>query len=393
MGIVFRKEFREIFRDRRTLFSVVISPLVVTPALLAALGLVISGQQEKAKKEAFRVGIVGQGQIVEQYKKTPSGGNLRIVVVTRNEAEEQIKSRALRAAIVFPANADELLRANRTVPVELLMDGGNENSRMAAARLEAAFGEASQRVVEERLRAAGMPAELATPFKVTQKPITEGGSMATLMLSMLLPYTLAIAAFGGGIYAANDLVAGEKERGTLETLLVAPASRRDVVIGKFLAVCAVCLVSSMLAVVGLVVPFFSGLKPYEWLAKGGVSLDPVAVIITLAMQIPLAVLFAGILLTLSTFARNQKEAQTYLGPLFLVVLVPAMMTMFVGSEVALSTALVPVMNAALIIKQALGHTYQPAFIALAFAASAVYAALAVLICIRMFQRESVLLKA
>ena len=393
MHVVFRKEFREIFRDRRTLFSVVISPLVVTPALLAALGLVIAGQQEKAKTEAFRVGIVGQGQIVEQYRETPAVGNLRMVVVTREEAEQQIKSRELRAAIVFPADADALLRANRTVPVELLMDGGNENSRMAAARLEAAFAEASRRVVEQRLRDAGMPAELATPFKVTQKPITEGGSMATLMLSMLLPYTLAVAAFGGGIYAANDLVAGEKERGTLETLLVAPASRRDVVFGKFMAVCAVCLVSSMLAVVGLVVPFFSGLKPYEWLAKGGVSLDPVAVIITLAMQIPLAVLFAGVLLTLSTFARNQKEAQTYLGPLFLVVLVPAMMTMFVGSEAALHMALVPVMNAALIIKQALGHTYQPAFIALAFAASAIYAGLAVLLCIRMFQRESVLLKA
>jgi ABC-type Na+ efflux pump, permease component len=209
----------------------------------------------------------------------------------------------------------------------------------------------------------------------------------------LLPYTLAVAAFGGGIYAANDLVAGEKERGTLETLLITPATRRDIVFGKFCAVAGVCLVSSLLSIVGLMIPFFSHLKAFEWLAKGGVHLGPMAVLVTLIMQLPLAILFAGILLALSTFARNQKEAQTYLGPLFIVVLLPSMLSMMIGTEVARTIALVPIMNASLIIKQALSGTFDPTFIAIAFAASVVYAGIALVAATRLFQSETVLLKA
>jgi sodium transport system permease protein len=205
---------------------------------------------------------------------------------------------------------------------------------------------------------------------------------------------LILAAFSGGIYAAFDQVAGEKERGTLETLLVSPASRRDIVLGKFGAVVGVCLVSSLLSIAGLVIPFVSGLKAFDWLARGEVQLSATAALVVLLVLLPLSVLFAGILLAVSTFARNQKEAQTYLGSLFPLVLVPALLGMILGAESASRLlALVPILNAALIIKQALSGSYDPVFIGLAFAASAVYAAAALWLATRLFQKESVLIKA
>ncbi len=110
------------------------------------------------------------------------------------------------------------------------------------------------------------------------------------------------------------------------------------------------------------------------------------------MQAPLAVLFAGALLTVSTVARNQREAQTYLGPMMMVIIVPAMMSMITGAEAPKAMAFVPILNASLIIKQALTSSYDPVFLGLALASSILYAALSVAICTRMFERESVLLR-
>jgi sodium transport system permease protein len=393
IGTIFRKEFREIFRDRRTVYSVVISPLLITPLLFALLGSLINKQATDSRTETLTLGIVGQKTAPKLWKRISGRKDVRFVPTTLAEAEAQVKSRNLKAVAVLPADADSRLDHDLTIGVKVLMDPGNESSRTGLGRLDKVFRELGTAVIKERLNSKKLSEELATPFSVEEQPISSGGGAATLILTMMLPYTLAIAAFGGGIYAANDQVAGEKERGTLETLLVTPASRRDIVLGKFLAVAGVCLVSSLLAVVGLMIPFFSGLKVFEWLAKGGVTLSPIAILVILIVQIPLAVLFAGILLALSTFARNQKEAQTYLAPLFVLILFPAMASMFLKTESARSMALVPVLNATLIIKQGLANSFDAVFISLAFLASAAYAALALTFAIRLFHKEGVLIKA
>jgi sodium transport system permease protein len=393
IGTIFRKEFREIFRDRRTVFSVVISPLLITPLLFALLGGLINKQVTDIRAERLTVGVVGEKTAPALWKEISRRPDVRFVPTTLADAEQQVKSRKLKAVAVLPADADSSLASNHKVAINILLDPGNESSRTAAGRLGNVFSDAGKKIVAKRLEKKGLSEGFAAPFKVEEQPISSGGGAATLILAMMLPYTLAVAAFGGGIYAANDQVAGEKERGTLETLLVTPASRRDIVLGKFLAVAGVCLVSSLLAVVGMMVPFFSGLKAFEWLAKGGVTLSPIAVVVILLVQIPLAVLFAGILLALSTFARNQKEAQTYLAPLFILILFPAMASMFLKTESARSMALVPVLNATLIIKQGLANSFDAVFITLAFLASAAYAALALTFAIRLFQKEGVLIKA
>src|SRR5262249_28657451 len=156
--------------------------------------------------------------------------------ITEPEAESRIKDRRLNAAVALPADADVLLARHNAVPIAIFKDDGNETSQAASSRLQDLFDRTGKKILEARLRAAGLPPDFATPFKVTEKPIAAGGSTAMLFLSNMLPYILIFSIFGGAIYAAFDQVAGEKERGTLETLLVSPASRRDIVLGKFSAV-------------------------------------------------------------------------------------------------------------------------------------------------------------
>ena len=393
VATIFRKELREIFRDRRTIIGVVVGPLLITPGLFALLGMVTSGQAKKAQTQRYEVGVVGTAVapgVSEALRGLP---NLRLRSVERSETERLIRERVLRAALVVPPDADARLRAARAVPVEILHDGGSETSRNVARLLGRAFEAHGTLLAGRRLRARGLPPDYASPFAVKETPIRGGGSIATLILGQIVPYTLILAAFSGGIYAAFDQVAGEKERGTLETLLVSPASRRDIVLGKFGAVVIVCLVSSVLSLVGLVIPFVSGLKVFGWLTQGGVQFSPTAMLAVLLVMLPLSVLFAGLLLAVSTFARNQKEAQTYLGSLFPVVLVPAVLGMVLGGDtVSWPLALAPILNLSLIIKQALVGSYDPLFIGLAFAASALYAALALVFATRLFENEGVLIK-
>lgn len=393
--VVFRKEFREIFRDKRTTFNIVISPLLLTPLIFALLGTVINRRISEAKKETVPVGIVnvGNAPTLEEALSLKGAPNLAFERLTQEQAEEAIKQRRLRAAVVLPTDAEQRFQEMRPVKVTVLLDEASEASQQAAGQLREFFREKGQNVVAWRLRDNGLSLEAGIPFETTKRSVTGGGGEGTRALAMFLPYVLAVSAILGGMYAANDSVAGEKERGTLETLLVSPASRRDLVMGKFLAVAGVSLVSSLLSVVGLLWPFYSGLPQFKWLTQGGLTLTPVAITAILLVQIPLAVFGAGLLLAVSTYARNQKEAQTYLGPVLMGVTVAAMLSMFLKAESGVAYALFPILNAALVLKQALEGSMNGMFIAVACVASLVYAALAVLFATKIFEKESVLLKA
>ena len=393
IGLILRKEFGEIFRDRRTVFSVIISPLLITPALFAVMGLVIRGQVEKTRTETVTVGLVGRErapELAEQLSKVP---NIKLQAVSAAEAPELVRMGKIRAVAILPPKARALLEQAEPVPVTILIDAGRDISRSAGDRIKQAFDKIGGSIVETRLRKANLPQATIHPFEMKETPIKSGGSAGTFMLAMFLPYILALSSFAGGMYAANDQVAGEKERGTLETLLASPASRREIVLGKFLAVAGVCLVSSLLAVVGLMIPFYSGIKAFNWLSQGGANLGGQAIAAIVLVQIPLAVLFAGILLAISTYARNQKEAQTYQGPLLMAVLLPAMMSMMIGTDAGRALSLVPILNATMVLKQALSNSLDPVFVAAAVASSVVYAAIALLFATRLFQKESVLIKA
>ena len=390
IGAIFRKEFRETFRERRTVMTVVLGPLLFTPALFALMGILFSGQAAKTQAHTYAVGVIGPATVPAFLRSAP---RLRFVPTTRADAERQIRTHRLDVAVLLPTDLEARLAAGDAAPVEILEDAGDTGSQAATGRLRALFTSAGQGVVAQRVAARGLPPGFAAPFRVAETPIKSGGSAGLLVLSSLLPYLLIISAFSGTIYAAFDQVAGEKERGTLETLLVSPVSRRDLVLGKFGLVAVVCLLSSVLTIAGLGIAFGSGLHAFAWLASGGVRLGGAAVgVIGLAL-LPLSALFAGLLLAVSTYARNQKEAQTLLGPLFSLIMVPALMSMAINSDVPRTLALVPVLNAALIIKQALGGSFDAGFIALAFLTSLIYAAAALLLATRLFQNEAVLTKA
>jgi len=223
-----------------------------------------------------------------------------------------------------------------------------------------------------------------------------------------IPYFFLILAFTGAMYPAMDLTAGEKERGTMETLLCSPVGRVDIVLGKFLmiltaslgtVVCSLISMGVTLTVGGTLLAQKIGAAGTAAAARNAerlnsmVTLDPVGMIGVLGMVLPMVVLFAAALFTISLFAKNYKEAQTYVSPLIIVILMPAMIGMLPGVELNWQLALVPVLNVSLASKELVSGVWHWDLLGIIFGSSCIYAGVALWLAVKMFNREDVIFRA
>jgi sodium transport system permease protein len=222
----------------------------------------------------------------------------------------------------------------------------------------------------------------------------------------LVPYVIIILCFTGAMYPAMDLTAGEKERGTMETLLCSPVGRGDLVLGKFLMVLTGSLGAMAMSMFSLgVTAVLAGL-----LVMGGGEnagnvgaekaseaalpmIDPVGFLGVIAMVLPVAVLFSAVIFTVSLFAKSYKEAQSYVSPLLIVVLMPAMAGLLPGIDLNATLALIPILNLSLVCKEMLSGVWHWNYIALIFGSSCVYAAVALWLSVKMFNREDVIFRS
>jgi sodium transport system permease protein len=203
--------------------------------------------------------------------------------------------------------------------------------------------------------------------------------------------------FTGAMYPAMDLTAGEKERGTMETLLCTPVARLDLVLGKFLMVLTGSLATVILAGLSAAVTLPLGgllVGGGGFTGEGGASLalDPLGLLTSVVLVLPVAVLFAATLFTLALFARTLKEAQSTISPLVVVVMLPSLAALLPGVELTPGLALVPILNVALASKALVSGVFDWPLLALIFGSTTVYAAGALLAAVRMFGRESVILR-
>jgi sodium transport system permease protein len=220
----------------------------------------------------------------------------------------------------------------------------------------------------------------------------------------MIPYLFLLLSFTGAMYPAMDLTAGEKERGTMETILCSPVSRLDLVLGKFFMVLTASLGTVFCSLVSMMVTLTIGSKVVANLAAAGAnraagagialpSIDPVGLIAVIAMVLPMAVFFAAILLTISLFAKSFKEAQSYVSPLIVVIILPAVIGMLPGVELNARLALVPILNVSLVSKELVSGVWHWQYLALIFGSTCIYAGIALMLAVKMFNREDVIFRA
>ncbi len=312
-------------------------------------------------------------------------------------AAQSVAQRQTHAWISVPRALDaELLEGDDQVRVELLYDSTIDLSNEAHRRLAAALKAAGQLVVESRLVREQFPATFVAPVDVGSLDTADKGKRVLKVIAGILPYLLILMSFVGALYPATDLGAGEKERLTLETLLVSPVARSEIALGKFGVVFLAALVASLLATGSMALTFTSGLVNQEIGELLRFDLSPAQLCACLALIAPLAATFASLMLSLSLYAKSQKEAQSLMMPLQFLIIVPAMLSMIPTIELDTTCAWVPVMNVALGLRTVLtagGAALPWTEIAIIFGSTTLLAAVALAICSWQFGREKVIFRS
>lgn len=400
---VYAKELRDVLRDRRTLLSMIVVPTLLIPGLTLATGVIASKAIRQAQSSAATIMIVGAEQSPAVAKALEGNAKLQIVPVTP-DWKQRISDKKIRAAVELPADFDAALAAGRAVTVTLYNYDGEMRSTFALNELRRFFSEYRDREVAGRLQARGLPPAMIKPFEVTNRNVAPPEKVGGNAFGGIIPYFFLVLAFTGAMYPALDLTAGEKERGTMETLLCSPVRRTELVLGKFLMVltASLCTVAfsalssvlSLMVAGSLLAPRAAGMAKAGAAAGGALpSIDPLGLVGVVVMVIPMAVLFAAVQFTLALFAKNFKEAQSYVSPLIVVILLPAMIGMMPGIELNARLALVPILNLALVSKELVSGVWHWHYIALIFVSTCAYATVALGIAVRMFSREDVMFRS
>jgi sodium transport system permease protein len=397
--IVYRKELTEALRDRRTLITTLLVPLLMIPVLGAGFTGVMSAVIGKAKKEKPKIMIIGgtdSPKVVERLGQSPK---LRLVPATP-DWKEQVVEKEIRAAVEIPDDFQENLAKGQAGTVKIYIYKGELKSELAASNIESYLKEYRDSIATERLEANHLPADLLKPFQVKQQNVAPPEKVAGAILGGIIAYLVIFMCLNGGMHPAIDLTAGEKERGTMETILSSPVSRTHLVLGKFLLVLTASLVTAALLVGSMGASFTilqkSGVM--EQMSEDGepvpqLTLGPVAIASVFVMAVPLAILFSAGLITISLFAKSYKEAQSYIAPLMFLVVIPAVAAMLPGVDLTPKLAIVPLLNVSLLCKELVTGEYHWNYIVLIFASTCVYAAGALYLAVKMFQRESVLFRS
>jgi len=397
VGVVYRKELIDSLRDRRTVVSMIFVPLIVMPLLTIGMGILSVSIVGQARREVPRVMILGGQDSPRVMAELMGVKGLRIVPANPDYAEE-ISNKQIRAAVEIPEGFDAKLAAGEPVTVTIYMYQGELRSGFGANRLQRFFSDLRDRTVREHLEAQQLPQSLAHPFDIDQKNVAPPEKVGGAVLGGMVPYFVILLCMTGAMYPAMDLTAGEKERGTIETILCSPVSRVHLVLGKFLMVLTASIATAVLAIASMAASFGAGKQMLLSITNGAaepalqVTITGTAVASIFLVVLPLAVFFSAALLSLSLFAKSFKEAQSYISPLMVLVVLPAVAAVLPGVELSPTLALIPVLNTSLVGKEIITGTYHWWLIALIFLSSSVYAGAALAIAVKLFQREDVLFR-
>lgn len=392
---VFRKELLEVSRDRRTLFFMIAMPLLLIPLLIQITTDFMADAEQEAASATLDYAIFGEEQLpglAPAFAAAPGFASAPLAdpaEIPAAVADDRIDL----ALVVTPAQA----ATGGQHVVELHYNNAPLSSKVKPRTKKVLDGLASdlRRTRLEALGVTEIPAQQAViePVVMVERGTAPMREVLGERIGGMLPYMFIIFCFLGAMYPAIDLAAGEKERGTLETLLLVPIPRHHVVLGKFLVVFTAGVVAAMLTLVGL-----GGWLALQGSALGGdigavmSAIGPTDLALIAAMLVPTAAIFASLLLGISIYAKSFKEAQSYIAPLNMLVILPAFLAMLPGVELDWQTASIPITNISLAIKELIKGTMDYSMLVAILGSSTVLAGALLWASTWWFGREDVLFR-
>jgi sodium transport system permease protein len=395
MGVgfhIFKKELMDTLRDRRTLLTMIVIPVLIFPLILTVFVNVSESFQKDAMDKDFKVGYLqqdAQNVLLSSLALLPDSlTRLELVAFDSEEAlKNRIQEDSIQAGLIFSADFSSALQEQRTGKVTVWV---NETKIGNRDRVKGYLEGVGEYLKINRLAELNLLPEQITPLQVTYENTASDKETLGKLAGGILPYLFIAFGFLGCMYPAIDLFTGEKERGTIETLLTTPVPRWKILIGKMGVVVLSGLLAASLALFGL----FLSIEVLD-LIQDPVLLEimhsiltPTFVLMLYLLLIPLTIFFAGLMIPIAVYAKTFKEAQSIITPLNIVVILPAMVGFFPGIELNSVTAAIPIVNVVLATKELIAGTLEFSLLFISFAVMLGLAAIAVFISFKQFDKET-----
>lgn len=422
--VIFQREVRDQLRDRRTVFMIFVLPMLLYPILIIGAAQIRAASETRTRTvvlvgaehlpaEPPLLNEARDGFLASLFDAPDEARRLSLKLV-RGEGQwldPAFRERATRggaadAVVTFPADLTERIAQRRAPQISLDYNSADERSQLTYLRLKEVMKRWQDALLSRRLAADALPPSYTEPVELKPVDVATPAELGSSIWSRLFPFLLVMMSLTGAFYPAVDLCAGEKERGTMETLLISPASRAEIVLGKFFTV---MLASVLTALLNLGCMALTGLRLAQQIGASAGSPDSpgarrAAALIAppsfetafwiVLLLLPLAAFFSALCVALAVLARSMKEGQYYMTPLYLVCLPLMFLTLAPEVELNLFYSLVPITGVALLLKSLIQADYVTAgrFFLPVLVPTTIYGALALRWAIDQFQREDVLFR-
>jgi sodium transport system permease protein len=382
--VVFRKELLETLRDKRTLFVMVAVPVFLYPVLLIGTEQLFLFGARNLDAEPSPVAVIGDAPAA-LLDLVEASEALTLTAVAGDAVAAMRADQVMAVAVVGPdVDADD------TRDVTLLFDAASDRSQRAHTQLRRVVEAWRDTILDRRLRDRGLPATFSSPVAVADSSIARPADMGGYTLGRVLPLLLVMMTVLGAFYPAIDLAAGEKERGTLETLMTAPVPPGAIVVGKFVTVALIGVTAAGLNLASMLLTFQTGALQVTEAIGLEVSVPLISVAVIFLTLVPLAVLFGAIFLGIAVRSGSFKEAQNALTPVYMLALFPAMLPVFPGIDFGPVLALTPVAGVSFLFRDLMSGNAGWLLGALVLVSTTFYAGAGLIFAARAFGNERVL---
>ncbi len=390
--LIFIKELVGTVRDKRTIIAMIIIPLIFYPLLFMGIGYFNQMGNEKSEEAISKIIIIGaefSPPLVKYFQNNPKIEILSI----QNNPLLKLQKGEVQLILIIPSDFKDKIEEGESCPLILKYDATETKSRIAQKRINQAIAEYEKEIISQRLSIMHLKKEFIRPLIFQTENVASPQKVTGSLLGALLPYLIVILIFVGAMHTAVDITAGEKERGTITTLLVSQISRLEIVLGKCFAVMLISFISMILGLIGLTLAFLSGTSIMGGIEGVEFGISFSTIFLLFLVLLPLVGLASAVLIMVGIFARNIKEASSYITPIYMLTVFLGVISISQGIELSGKMFLVPVLNSSFVFKEILMGKIYWSHIITTFSANMVIATLALLGATRLFTKEEVLFRS
>lgn len=420
IAAIVRRELLDVLRDRRTIFMMIVFPVVLYPLIGYVLSNLAMTIQEKKRvvilinsealpKTPALLSKDGTKFAPELFVHHPQDADLlevRLAEVGSPWTDPEKRGQLLRErvadlVVIVPDKFDEQIEQGKAGNLEFVYNSADDQAQMAYNKVQIVVSRWKDLVLARRLKADDKSKDYAEPIREQVKDIATKSESSGQLWARILPFILVLMSLTGAFYPAIDLCAGEKERGTMETLLISPARRTEIVAAKFITILFSSLVTAAMNLLSITLTSWKIMSDMMKSSTNGASAmsslslpSPGLILIVFLILVPIAIFLSAVCLAVAVMAKSMKEGQYYLTPIFMIAFPLTYMTLVPGIELSPVYALLPLTGTCLLLKSLLvGRVDQalPYFLPVILPTLA-YAWMALRWAVTQFESESVLFR-